>query len=202
MCPSASLKLLAGPQRAYLGCMRHKNWVPMSKRLPVGCVVLPLLLLGCGVDLKPPEVGDQAPPFTAFAMDGTEVSAQDLAGSPYMLNVWATWCGPCRKEMPDLQRLHDAYSDQGFSVVGVSVDNRSARDAIEMFLNELDIQFPIFHDPTAAIQDTYFLLGLPGTFLIDRNGVITRKWMGPFLPLAPDVRQDVEALLSQADEAQ
>ncbi|MGI9628733.1 MAG: peroxiredoxin family protein [Longimicrobiales bacterium] len=182
--------------------MRIKNGVPRLKLLPAACLVTPLLLVGCGVDLKPPEVGDQAPPFTAFAMDGAEMSSEDLAGSPYMLNVWATWCGPCRKEMPDLQRLHDAYSDQGFSVVGVSVDNRSAQGTIEMFLDELDIDFPIFHDPTARVQDTYFLLGLPGTFLIDRNGVITRKWMGPFLPLADDVRRDVEALLGQAAEAQ
>lgn len=171
---------------------------PLSLRWSVLGV---LLLTGCGADLKPPEVGEVAPPFSAFAMDGSAVSSEDLTGSPYMLNVWATWCGPCRKEMPDLQRLHDTYADRGFSVVGVSVDNRSAKGAIEMFLEDLDIGFPILHDPSAAIQDTYFLLGLPGTFLIDGNGVITRKWMGPFLPLADDVREDVEALLGQADAA-
>jgi peroxiredoxin len=114
-----------------------------------------------------------------------------------MLNIWATWCGPCRKEMPDLQELHDAYRSQGFQVVGVSVDNRAATNAIRMFVDELDLEFPILHDPTAAIQDRYFLLGLPGTFLIDAEGVIARKWTGPFLPLADDVKADVEALLER-----
>jgi len=155
-----------------------------------------LALTACA-EARPPEVGDEAPAFTALAMDGSEVHSDDLKGSPWMLNVWATWCGPCRREMPDLQELHDAYRSRGFQVVGVSVDNRAAGDAIRMFVDELDIEFPILHDPTAAIQDVYFLLGLPGTFLIDADGVIARKWTGPFLPMADDVRADVEALLDR-----
>ena len=155
---------------------------------------------GCmAADIGPPEVGDVAPAFTALAMDGSEVASESLRGKPYMLNVWATWCAPCRKEMPDLQELHDAYVDQGFQVVGVSVDNRAAGDAIRMFLEELDIGFPILHDPSATVQDSYFLLGLPGTFLIDSEGVIVRKWTGPFLPMAPDVQEDVVALLETAE---
>ena len=162
-------------------------------------VGLVLAVTACaGAEARPPEVGDMAPPFTAFALDGSEVHGGDLVGAPYMLNVWATWCGPCRREMPDLQELHDEYADQGFRVVGVSVDNRAAGDAIRMFVDELDIRFPILHDPTAAVQDTYFLIGLPGTFLIDAEGTIVRKWTGPFQPLAPDVRADVEALLGEA----
>ena len=159
-------------------------------------LVLSLALGACaGAQARPPEVGEEAPAFTAVAMDGTEVLSEELRGAPYMLNVWATWCGPCRKEMPDLQELHDAYSDRGFQVVGVSVDNRSAGDAIRMFVDELDLDFPILHDPTAAVQDDYFLLGLPGTFLIDAEGTIVRKWTGPFQPLAEDVKRDVEAIL-------
>lgn len=156
-----------------------------------------LALSACaGIEARPPEVGDLAPPFTALAMDGSEVRGEDLVGAPYMLNVWATWCGPCRREMPDLQELHEAYADRGFQVVGVSVDNRAAGDAIRMFVDELGIRFPILHDPTAEVQDSYFLIGLPGTFLMDAEGRIVRKWTGPFQPLADDVRADVESLLS------
>jgi len=165
-------------------------------------VLMALALAGCaGAEAHPPQVGEQAPPFTALAMDGAEVRSEALIGQPFMLNVWATWCGPCRREMPELQELHDLYVDQGFQVVGVSVDNRAAGDQIRMFVDELDIHFPILHDPTAAVQDIYFLLGLPGTFLIDAEGTIVRKWTGPFQPMAADVRSDVEALLDPGERA-
>lgn len=171
----------------------------MSRSRPI---LIAALLAGCaGAQARPPEVGEPAPPFTAFTMDGVQIQSESFLGRPYMLNVWATWCGPCRREMPDLQDLHDAYADRGFQVVGVSVDNRAAGDAIRMFVDELDIRFPILHDPTAAVQDTYFLIGLPGTFLMDAEGTIVRKWMGPFQPLADDVRADVEALLASSDRA-
>lgn len=154
-------------------------------------------LSSCGGERPagPPEVGDVAPVFTAQSLSGEAVSLDDFLGEPFMLNIWATWCGPCRKEMPGLQELHDTYASEGFQVIGISVDNRAAKDAIEMFVNELALDFPIYHDPEAGIQDRYFLLGLPGTFLIDRNGLIVRKWTGPLEPMAEDVQESVRALL-------
>lgn len=152
---------------------------------------------GCAVpDVRAPEVGESAPPFAAVTMDGTEVASGDLLGAPYMLNIWATWCAPCRQEMPELQELHDAYADRGFRVVGVSVDDRGATDQIQAFIEEIDIDFPIYHDPSWEIMDSYLLLGLPGSFLIDADGRIARKWTGPFRPMEPDVQADVQALLS------
>ena len=162
-----------------------------------------LLLLGaaaCAVpEVRAPEVGQSAPPFTAVTLDGAEVGSADLLGAPYMLNIWATWCAPCRQEMPELQELHDAYADRGFRVVGVSVDDRGAMDQIQAFIDEIDISFPIYHDPSWAIMDSYLLLGLPGSFLIDGDGRIARKWTGPFRPMEEDVQEDVRALLG--DEA-
>lgn len=157
------------------------------------------VLAACNVDdFRPLEVGDAAPPFTAFTLDGTETGSADLLGGPYMLNIWATWCAPCREEMPELQELHDTYADRGFQVVAVSVDGRSDRDQIVAFMEEFGLDFPVWHDPTWAIQDTYFLFGLPGSFLIDAEGRIVRKWLAPFRPMEEDVQEDVRALLPAA----
>jgi len=164
-------------------------------RWPVVAVLVGLMACGMETSFAPPTVGDQAPSFSAVAMDGTPVTLADYRGQPIMLNIWATWCGPCRKEMPELQVLHDTYADQGFKVVGVSVDNRAAGDAIRMFVGDLDLTFPILHDPEALVQESYFLLGLPGTFLIDKEGVIVRKWTGPLEPMADDVQESVRSIL-------
>ena len=157
----------------------------------------------CNIDdYRPLEAGDPAPPFTALTLDGTETGSADLLGEPYMLNIWATWCGPCREEMPELQELHDTYAERGFQVVAVSVDNRSDGDQILAFLEEFGLSFPVWHDPTWAIQDAYFLLGLPGSFLIDAEGRIVRKWPGPFRPMEEDVQADVRELLGAAPDGQ
>lgn len=164
---------------------------------------LVLAALACEVpDVRAPDVGGAAPPFTAVTMDGAEVVSADLRGAPYMLNIWATWCAPCRQEMPELQELHDTYADQGFRVVGVSVDDRGATGQIQAFIEEIDISFPIYHDPTWEIMESYLLLGLPGSFLIDSEGVVARKWTGPFRPMEEDVQRDVRALLSAEPAAQ
>lgn len=164
---------------------------------------LVLATLACEVpDVRVPEVGGAAPPFTAVNMDGTEVVSADLLGAPYMLNIWATWCAPCRQEMPELQELHDAYQDQGFRVVAVSVDDRGATEQIVAFTEELGLTFPIYHDPTWEIMESYLLLGLPGSFLIDSEGLIARKWTGPFRPMEADVQRDVQALLPDRTSAQ
>ena len=142
------------------------------KRSTASFPLLVLAVLACEVpDVRAPEVGGAAPPFTAVTMDGAEVVSADLRGAPYMLNIWATWCAPCRQEMPELQELHDTYADQGFRVVGVSVDDRGATGQIQAFIEEIDISFPIYHDPTWEIMESYLLLGLPGSFLIDSEGV-------------------------------
>ena len=158
-----------------------------------------LAWVGCTMpDFKPLEIGDEVPAFAASTLDGEEFDGGDLVGSPYMLNIWATWCAPCRHEMPELQQLHDTYSGQGFQVVGVSVDDRGSRETIREFLAEIEVTFPIYHDPTWEISDTYGLLGLPGTFLMDAEGRLVRKWLGGFQPMAEDVQEDVRKLVGFA----
>ena len=169
----------------------------MRKRMIA--VVVALAWSGCAVpDFRPLEVGDKVPAFQASTLDGEEFDGADLVGSPYMLNIWATWCAPCRHEMPELQELHETYSEQGFQVVGVSVDDRGSRETIKEFLKDVGVTFPIYHDPSWEIQDLYGLLGLPGSFLMDAEGRLVRRWTGSFKPMAEDVQEDVRKLIGAA----
>lgn len=162
-------------------------------------LIAALAWVACRIPDKPLEPGDEAPVFEASTLDGDDFNSADLVGAPYMLNIWATWCAPCRHEMPELQELHDRYADEGFKVVGVSVDDRGARETIREFVDEIGVDFPIYHDPSWEIADKYGLTrGLPGTFLMDSEGRFVRRWTGWFRPMAEDVQESVRQVLAAA----
>ncbi len=154
-------------------------------------VVLLALMLGAGWLVRdrflPVEVGSQAPAFTATDLQGRPVSLDDLKGQVVLLNVWATWCGPCRDEMPSMERLHRELGPQGLKIVAVSVDAAPGARApgsgqvggdVGEFAKQLGLTFPIWHDPAGGIQRTYRTTGVPESFVIDRNGVIQKKVIG------------------------
>ena len=134
----------------------------------------------------PVEVGSTAPDFSARDLAGKPVSLADLRGEVVLLNIWATWCPPCRDEMPSMQRLHDELAPEGLKVVAVSVDAANGLiDAsghpggnIGDFAREFGLTFTIWHDPSAEIQRTYRATAVPESFVIDRSGYITRKVIG------------------------
>ena len=129
-------------------------------------------------------VGDAAPEFSAATLNGDTVSLASLRGSPVMLNIWATWCLPCRDEMPGLEALHREYGDEGLRVVGVSIDAGAAREGVEAFLDDFDVTFTILHDPSERVTRAFRSMGVPETYLIDRDGVIAYRWIGKFDPQA------------------
>ena len=92
-----------------------------------------------------------------------------------MLNIWATWCGPCRIEMPSIQALQQSLGPKGLKIVAVSVDDPGSEEAIRDFAKEYGLTFEILHDPTGKIQKAYQTTGVPETFVIGRDGVIRRK---------------------------
>ena len=160
--------------------------------------LLILPALGCsGQDttFRALAVGDEAPDYGAPVLDADSLHLRSLRGNPVLVNVWATWCPPCREEMPALQALHERYHQRGLRVVGVSIDSRGAEPAVRAFLAEGGITFTILHDATDAVSRQFRTIGVPETFLIDPSGHIVRRWIGRFDPLAPDVLRDVEALL-------
>ncbi len=128
---------------------------------------------GADVGLR---VGQRAPDFSAPTLDGGRIALSDLRGEVVLLNFWATWCGPCRVEMPDFQQQHEALRDQGFSVL--AVNNREHADQVVAFRDELGLTFPIALDPTGAVQDQYALFSYPSSYLIDRDGTVLARHFG------------------------
>lgn len=155
-----------------------------------GVVVVLALLLGAGWMVRdrflPVDVGSQAPTFAATDLQGRPVRLEELRGQVVLLNIWATWCGPCRDEMPSMERLHRELGPQGLKIVAVSVDaapGAVSRDGqqggdVAEFARQLGLTFAIWHDPSGDIQRAYRTTGVPESFVIDRNGVIQKKVIG------------------------
>ncbi len=136
-----------------------------------------LWAVGCspGERFAPPQLGSMAPDYAAPDLKGDTVSLSSLRGKVVLLNLWATWCAPCRHETPFLQEKYVELSDRGFEIVGISMDTRAAADQVERFVEEYGVTFTILHDPKMRGMELYQVFGLPATFLIDREG--TLRWM-------------------------
>ena len=128
------------------------------------------------------EVGLPAPAYSAFSLAGDSVSLAGQRGKVVLLNIWATWCHPCRTEIPELRAIHARYKDRGLEMVGVSVDAEGTDDTIRTFMKDFDMTFPIWRDPDERITTLFRAVGVPGTFLIDRQGILRWKKIGPVAP--------------------
>ena len=143
-----------------------------------------VVALGCLVPLaacvgvpEPVGVGTPAPDFAARTLETPAVMRRlsDYPAQAVLLNVWATWCIPCQREMPSIERLYREFGARGLRVVAVSVDDGGAERSIQEFVQEFGLTFDILHDPTGKVMQTYQLIGVPGSFLIDANGTIRKK---------------------------
>ena len=131
--------------------------------------------------------GYVAPDFAVTTMDGSIKTVELYRGKVVLLNVWATWCGPCLQEMPAMQRLYEALEGTDFEILAVSIDARlgetdvagRAGGNLRAFAEELGLTFPILHNPAGDIQRVYQTTGVPESFVIDRQGVIVKKIAGP-----------------------
>ncbi|MGQ0593111.1 MAG: redoxin domain-containing protein, partial [Gammaproteobacteria bacterium] len=138
-----------------------------------------------------------APEYSARRLGSTEqVSLASLRGQVVLLNTWATWCSPCRKEMPAFEALYRNHRDQGLAVVGVNIDEGQADEQVARYVEGKGIGFPIWRDPENRFAKRFRVLGVPETFLINREGVIVRHWQGPIDPHAPDNLESIQAALA------
>jgi len=128
----------------------------------------------------PPELPRPAPKMVVETLAGESVSLQDYEGQWVLLDFWATWCTPCVKMMPKLQKLYEAYADAGLVVLGVSIDDDKARiKKIKRFVDKVDVLYPIFSDAKEQpAWDAFSVKVLPTAFLIDPNGQIVAQWIG------------------------
>lgn len=123
-------------------------------------------------------VGSTAPSFHATNLNTARpASLADYRGKVVLLNVWATWCLPCRVEMPSLERLYRRLGGADFKVVAVSIDEQGD-SVVQAFARDLGLTFDILHDPTAAIKGDYQATGVPESWVINRDGVIVKKVIG------------------------
>jgi len=148
------------------------------------------------------ELGSKAPDFTAYTLDSVpqKKTLADYRGQVLMINVWATWCLPCRVEMPSIEALHKTYGPKGLKILAVSIDDPGTDAAIRSFAKQYGLTFDILHDPKGAITEAYDISGYPETFIVGRDGVIRKKLMQATDWNTPDARALVDRLLTEPSE--
>jgi peroxiredoxin len=150
------------------------------KALATASLLLVLILTACGGADSPQNsginVGNAAVDFQLEALDGTQVSLSDYRGQVVLLNLWATWCPPCRAEIPDIEEAYRARQDDGFVVLGVSVEQ--TRGSVAPFVQAMDMTYPVLLDEMGKLYKTYRAPGLPMSILLDEEGVIRVRHIG------------------------
>ncbi len=143
-----------------------------------------------------PREGFLAPDFTLDTLEGTEVTLSDLRGKFVLINLWATWCPPCRAEMPALENAYKQYKDSEVIILGLNVTNQDSEKDIPPFVNEFGLTFPILLDRDGSVSALYQLKGLPTTFFVNRAGIIRTVAVGG--PMSETfIRSKIEALLKE-----
>jgi cytochrome c biogenesis protein CcmG, thiol:disulfide interchange protein DsbE len=159
-----------------------------------GPIELPAALRTAGVDVGTEE-GKLAPDFLLGALDGGEVRLSALRGQPVVLNFWATWCAPCRQELPQFVAAYDRFRDEGLVVLAVNM--QEGKSIARGYADDFGMKFPIPIDVDGEVGDEYRLLGLPMTYFIDRDGVIRSVFTGPLQERRTDA--DVRGAIEQSD---
>lgn len=161
--------------------------------------VLALACLACsaseGDTAAAVQIGRPVPSYSAVSLNGDSVSLESQRGKVVLLNVWATWCHPCRDEIPELQAIHGRYGGRGLELIGVSVDAHGNADGIREFMREFRMTYPVWHDPDERISTQFLVIGVPATFLIDRAGVLRWRKTGPVQPGDTSLTNAIERTL-------
>ena len=165
---------------------RRGQWLLLAAIVAALGAVVAVTSYGLRDEMFPVDVGATAPNFEAVTLNDHVVKslAEDYKGQVVLLNVWATWCGPCRIEMPSIEKLHREFGPKGLKVVAVNAADPDAADStVRQFAEGYGLTFDILRDMPASGQDSitaiYKTRGFPESFVIDRQGVIRKKWIGP-----------------------
>lgn len=132
-------------------------------------------------------IGNIAPDFELRTLDGQTVKLSALRGKPVLVNFWATWCPPCRAEMPYLQQVHEKWTTKG--LVLLAIDLEEDTETIRKFMTELNLSMTVPLDTDGRVGKAYGITGIPETFLIDKDGIIRQKIIGAFPSVAAIERQ-------------
>ena len=136
-----------------------------------------------------------APEYQAITLNNEAVSLTDYRGKVILVNLWATWCEPCRDEMPLLEDLSQTFSHTDFEVIGVSIDETGFEKKIQQILDSGEISYEIWLDPSNKFQFKFRTIGVPESFLIDREGMVVHQWKGEFDPMSEETINIVESTI-------
>ena len=182
---------------------------------PIRLLLLQLCVLGLSVSAcegKPPArsgpaptrgaapvlaLGEPAPAFAGTTLRGDPLALADLRGRVVLLNIWATWCDPCREELPDLQALHARHEARGLTVVGLSTDAPRDFKTLRNMVSGFNLTYPVIHDPDNQIGAPYQVIGYPASFLIDRAGALRWRHDGMIPPGDPGLAELLETTLAE-----
>ena len=139
--------------------------------------------------------GGVAPDFTIKDLDGKDVTLSSLKGSVVLVNFWATWCPPCKEEIPSMIKLNKAMSGKAFRMLAISVDEGGKGDVDKFFKGNKDL--PVYLDPDTKTSQLYGTTGVPETFILDKQGIIQKKIVGGMDWSAPDVIAYMDELLKK-----
>ncbi|MBA3003194.1 MAG: TlpA family protein disulfide reductase [Desulfurivibrio sp.] len=142
----------------------------------VAILCLTFLLVACGPRKDVAQVGKPAPQFTLVDTKGKTWNLAELKGKVVFLNFWATWCPPCREEMPSMQTVHTLMANDSF--VMLAVLNNDAPALADAMAAKIGTTFPILIDPNSTVANSYGLTGVPETYIIDKQGVVREKFLG------------------------
>lgn len=124
----------------------------------------------------PAEMDFPAPQLNLTTLDGSPVSLFDYRGQVVLVNLWATWCAPCRQEMPTLQAFYDQYKEKGFVLVAINQEEK--REVVQPFIEEFKLTFPVWLDLDYQAQKDFKTMNLPSSYVIDRDGQVKLMWIG------------------------
>lgn len=173
----------------------------IQKMMVVVCCALTLTAFGCSKDTSKtsgpaavPVEKSQAPEISVISLDNQQTTLASFKGKVVLLNFWATWCPPCREEIPSMMKLNRLMAGKPFQMVCVSVDE-GGKKAIEDFFKNSGFSLPAYTDPNGQTAKTYGITGVPESFLIDKNGVIVKKVIGGMDWNSPEVVNFIEGLM-------
>jgi thiol-disulfide isomerase/thioredoxin len=145
-----------------VGCKEHSASLPQPKEVAIAAG----------------EIGSHLPEFTVKDLQGREISSADLRGKVVLVDFWATWCQPCKKEMPGYQKLLDRYGSRGFTVIGFKLDTMMDMEDPVQFAKKIGVRYPLAVAPDDLKQKFGGIEGLPTTMLYDRQGILRKKVIG------------------------
>lgn len=171
----------------------------VKERSNLVVLVLALLLAATACQPRPESKESQrsreagmAPKFLLNDLDGKPVRSEDFAGKLLVVNFWASWCGPCKLEIPHLVELYDKYRDRGVVVIGIAIDP-AGPEVLKAFADDMEVSYPMLVGDEKIFNDFGGLFGLPTTFVVDQNGAIRKKFVGLVDPLL--FEEEIVALL-------